>query len=146
MRLHLTTPHTPRVVRMSYSPQISTTCLQLYRQAAEDDVLHLNEPILGSDGQLTDAIFIPKGTKVTVLDDYLNVSEVMWGLDALTFNLDRWLSSGVLSDSTADARARTWSFGEGPRVCVGKAFALTQMKVHIYYGQTFVMQSTAALF
>jgi len=105
----------------------------------------LKEPIIGLDGKLTNTIIIPKGTKITVLNDYPNVSKVTWGPDALIFNPDRWLSSSVLSDSTAGARARIWSFGEGPRVYVGKAFALTQMKV-LYYGQTFVVKFTATLF
>jgi len=105
------------------------------RVAAEDDILHLNEPILDAASKLTDTIFIPKGTKVTVPSHYLNISEAMWGADATVFRPDRWLALKELEpiadgdDTKISARPRIWSFGEGPRVCVGKAFALTQLKI-----------------
>ncbi|KDR74239.1 hypothetical protein GALMADRAFT_572553 [Galerina marginata CBS 339.88] len=104
------------------------------RVANEDDILPLKEPMIDASGKLVDRIHIAKGTKIIIPNHFLNCSPSIWGSDAHEFNPDRWLDDPVLKadrnpDDITSARLRLWSFGEGPRVCVGRVFALTQLKI-----------------
>jgi len=103
------------------------------RVASEDDVIQLKEPTLDASGRLVDRIHIPKGTRIIIPNHYLNYSPSIWGPDGAVFNPDRWIVDPL--SKSGDSReglppgARLWTFGEGPRMCVGKAFAMTLIKI-----------------
>ncbi|PPQ88908.1 hypothetical protein CVT25_009143 [Psilocybe cyanescens] len=104
------------------------------RVANEDDVLHLKEPILDASGKLVDRIPITKGTNIIIPNHYLNSSPSIWGSDGLQFNPDRWMDtylsrSGDDPNDAISEKRRLWTFGDGPRICVGKAFVMVQMKI-----------------
>ncbi|EIW74088.1 cytochrome P450 [Coniophora puteana RWD-64-598 SS2] len=108
-----------------HSPVPDTT-----RLAAEDDVIPLSEPIVDASGKLCDHIVVAKGSQVTVSIHYVNGSEKFWGPDAKLFKPERWLNPDGL-----EARAREIQghkhllvFADGPRICLGKAFALSEFK------------------
>ena len=103
------------------------------RQAMEDDVVPLSLPALAAaGGATTDRIAIARGTIITVPIRAIHLSEDVWGPDAKAFRPERWLA-GVEPDA---ARAREISghrhlltFFDGPRICIGKSFALAEIKV-----------------
>jgi len=67
------------------------------------------------------SVTIPKGTLVTISIVAFNFDETVWGPDADTFNPDRW------TDHVSKANHLT--FLQGPRGCIGRLFAETEMKV-----------------
>ena len=69
-------------------------------------------------------IKIPKGTTVTVIPAMIQRNPLVWGEDADKFRPERWDS---LSDDAASPYAFT-AFNGGPRICIGKAFALLAFK------------------
>jgi hypothetical protein len=62
------------------------------RQAMQDDVIPLSEPVRIVDGDFTDRAFIQKGTVIVVPSAALNCSISMWGPDAKMFKPSRWLA------------------------------------------------------
>ncbi|KAH9483263.1 Cytochrome P450 monooxygenase 197 [Psilocybe cubensis] len=119
---------------LSETLRLHPTVGETHRMANEDDVLHLKEPILDSSGQLVDCIHIPKGTSIIIPNHYLNSSTSIWGPDGLNFNPERWMGtylsrSGDEPNDAISERRRLWTFGDGPRICVGKAFVMVQLKI-----------------
>jgi cytochrome P450 len=56
--------------------------------------------------------------------------EAFWGPDAQTFRPERWLddmAEGAMRE--IKSYKHILSFSDGPRTCLGKGFALTEMKV-----------------
>jgi cytochrome P450 len=106
---------------------------ETHRVAAQDDVLHLREPIIDSSGNLIHEVHVAKGTEILVPNHFLNCIKSTWGEDGHDFNPDRWLRADAQLDQDAQAefgmRARIWTFGEGPRHCIGRTFAIAQMKI-----------------
>jgi cytochrome P450 len=68
--------------------------------------------------------FIPGGTIVYVLANAINRLPMYWGPDADEFNPGRW-------DELPDTYTKNafMTFLQGPRGCVGRKFAETEMKV-----------------
>ena len=103
------------------------------QQAMEDDVVPLSTPTrAAAGGATTDRVAIARGTIITVPIRSIHLSEDIWGPDAKTFRPERWLSD----DEPAATRARELSghrhlltFFDGPRICIGKSFALAEIKV-----------------
>ncbi|KAJ6598486.1 cytochrome P450 [Mycena vulgaris] len=102
------------------------------RLAAEDDILPLSALIETASGELVDSIFVSKGTMITLPMQCMNRSLVFWGPDAKVFNPTRWID-----ESAAPAHHRAQeiqgyhhllTFADGPRMCLGKGFALTEFK------------------
>ncbi|KAK7064620.1 cytochrome P450 [Favolaschia claudopus] len=87
--------------------------LENHHQAAETISIPLSEPIPGSDAS---HIIIPKGTIISIP---VNVMQ-MWGEDAYLFRPERWRGS--------EARRNVFAFSEGPRSCIGRKFALAEIK------------------
>jgi cytochrome P450 len=69
-------------------------------------------------------VTIPKGTIVFIPIAAINFDETMWGKDADVFDPDRWDN---LPETVTNFSYLT--FLQGPRSCIGRRFAETEMKV-----------------
>ena len=67
-------------------------------------------------------VFIPKGTTINLNPHIMNRHPDVWGPTADVFDPERWLNG-----EQRDAYAFN-SFINGPRMCIGKAFALLELK------------------
>jgi len=68
-------------------------------------------------------VTIPKGTIVFIAIAAVNFDETLWGPDVDTFNPDRW---DKLPETVSNYSYLT--FLQGPRSCIGRRFAETEMK------------------
>ncbi|KAG5651864.1 hypothetical protein H0H81_007144 [Sphagnurus paluster] len=102
-------------------PPVSET----HRQAHADDVLPLTHPVNGMD-----SVFVARGTTVRVPISCINRAEALWGPDAKTFRPERWLDGSLEGMRAAEVQGvrHLLSFVDGPRTCLGRAFALTEFK------------------
>ncbi|KAG8218113.1 cytochrome P450 [Butyriboletus roseoflavus] len=105
------------------------------RIAAEDDVIPLSEPVRTKSGKLVDSLTIAKGTLIAISMESMNRSAALWGEDAKIFRPSRWLED-VHGRNGIPAKAREiqghrhlLTFVDGPRMCLGKNFAVTEFKV-----------------
>ncbi|KAJ6626458.1 cytochrome P450 [Mycena sp. CBHHK59/15] len=102
------------------------------RVALEDDILPLSKPVRTASGTLIDKLPIRKGAVLTTSILYTNLSKTIWGEDAADFNPERWLndSEGVpASAKEYPGYYHTMTFLEGPKTCLGKGFAIAEMKI-----------------
>ncbi|THU90365.1 cytochrome P450 [Dendrothele bispora CBS 962.96] len=111
------------------------------RIAKENDVIPLSTPLSllsSTPGKLTTSVVIPKGTLVSVSIACVNRSNVLWGPDAKSFKPERWLDNGLSGDGSSgipktakeiSGHRHLLTFSDGPRICLGKGFALTEFKV-----------------
>jgi Cytochrome P450 len=61
----------------------------------------------------------------------INRSEKFWGPDAKEFKPERWIEGGIQGDANEIQGYRhLLSFADGPKMCLGKPFALATFKVH----------------
>ncbi|EIW78642.1 cytochrome P450 [Coniophora puteana RWD-64-598 SS2] len=118
---------------------------EVTRVALQDDVLPLSAPLTTASGHIVDTITIAKGTLVTTSMQYLNRSEKFWGPDAKEFKPSRWLATRQDSPEGGDGgkwepeyaakelhgHRHLWSFNDGPRMCLGKNFALAEFKASL---------------
>ena len=79
---------------------------------------------------MQDSVLILKGTTVIVPVKYLNRCEAIWGPDAKDFVPERWLKEKT-DDSKNAGSKRLYTFADGPRLCLGRAFAIAEFKVCI---------------
>ncbi|KAH8822149.1 cytochrome P450 [Flagelloscypha sp. PMI_526] len=104
---------------------------EIPRMAAQDDIIPLSKPLETSQGTFTDALTIRKGSYVTVPIGALNRLPELWGPDAGRFNPDRWLGGGIddkLGANELKGLKHLLTFSDGPRICLGRHFALAEMK------------------
>ncbi|KAI6083023.1 cytochrome P450 [Hypoxylon rubiginosum] len=69
--------------------------------------------------------FLPKGTQIVLSPPVTNLSTRIWGADALEFKPERW--DALAGD--ANTPYGTETFGNGPRICIGKSYSLLAFKV-----------------
>ncbi|KAJ7440146.1 cytochrome P450 [Mycena latifolia] len=100
------------------------------RMATEDDVLPLSAPIETATGAVADQIFVSKGTVVTLPIECINRSVEFWGTDAKVFNPSRWLDENSDHHRAQEIQGyrHLLTFADGPRMCLGKGFALAEFK------------------
>ncbi|KAJ7066474.1 cytochrome P450 [Mycena amicta] len=100
------------------------------RIADTDDILPISEPITLPDGEVVDSIVVAKGAVVTASIQHMNQSERFWGPDAKEFKPERWLTldEDPLRAKEIIGHKHIITFSEGPRVCLGKHFALAEFK------------------
>jgi len=105
--------------------------VDLKRQVNEDDTIPLGQPIVTPSGALIDSLPVAKGTIIRMPIAALNRSEALWGPDATTFDPTRWLEKrGEVYKRREEIPGypHLLTFGYGPRVCIGKTFALAEIK------------------
>ncbi|XP_068330919.1 cytochrome P450 714C2-like isoform X1 [Pyrus communis] len=71
-------------------------------------------------------IVVPKGTNIQIPVPILQQLPDVWGPDALQFNPERFKHGIVAACKSPEAYM---PFGFGPRICVGKNLAMTELKV-----------------
>ncbi|ESK84164.1 cytochrome p450 [Moniliophthora roreri MCA 2997] len=104
------------------------------RTAIRDDVIPLQIPAKSADShQDVHQIPVKAGTLVEIpIRDGINISETIWGPDAALFDPERWLDSKStrLPESVkwVHAQGNTLTFGDGQKVCLGRSFALAELK------------------
>lgn len=72
-------------------------------------------------------VFVPQGTNINLVPAMMNLKPEIWGPDASAFDPDRW---DRLQDEAGSAYAFA-TFHNGPRVCIGKALTMMEMKLVI---------------
>jgi cytochrome P450 len=102
-----------------------------YFVACIKEGLRLNPPatnlfarITPTGGKVIDGHFVPGGTEVTCHAYTLQRSTAFYGEDANTFDPQRWM---VGVKRTFELEAAQFTFGVGPRVCLGKDVAVMEL-------------------
>ncbi|KAG6375286.1 cytochrome P450 [Boletus reticuloceps] len=123
-------PHLDAVVHEIL--RIHPPVVEFTRVAIEDDVVPLSEPIRTQSGEIVDSLTIAKGTLVAISMECMNRSSAIWGEDAKIFRPSRWFENG---ENGIPAKAKEiqghrhlLTFVDGPRMCLGKNFAVTEFK------------------
>jgi len=99
------------------------------RVAAKDDIIPLSVPIQTADNKTVDCISIAAGQVVSIPIRSINRSERFWGPDAKEFKPERWIEGGMQGDVTKiQGHRHLLSFADGPKMCLGKPFALAAFK------------------
>nr|QEP49721.1 11-oxo-beta-amyrin 30-oxidase [Inonotus obliquus] len=104
---------------------------QTGRVAKYDDVIPLSNPITTASGEKVDHITVAQGSAVMVPIRAINRSEEIWGPDAKEFKPERWLDNEAGLTSKAkeiQGYHHILSFIDGPRTCLGRAFAIAEFK------------------
>lgn len=63
------------------------------REATQDEILPLSEPIKGKDGQMISEVFVPAGCTVAIDITVVNLHKEIFGDDAEVFRPERWLEN-----------------------------------------------------
>ena len=93
----------------------------------------LSEPVRTRSGELVDSVTIAKGTRICISITYMNRSTAIWGPDAREFRPERWLEQDGLPKKAQEIQGHhhLLTFSDGPRACLGKGFALAEIKVSL---------------
>ncbi|KAI5989969.1 cytochrome P450 [Pisolithus albus] len=103
---------------------------ELTREAAEDDVIPLLDPVWTKSGEIVDSIVIERRTILSVPISRINCSDTIWGPDAKASKPERWLERNGIIKKAQEVQGyrHLLTFGDGPRSCSGKMFALAEIK------------------
>ncbi|KAK0478013.1 cytochrome P450 [Armillaria luteobubalina] len=91
----------------------------LLREASQDHVLPLAEPVLTSDGRWCSEIPISKGQIIFASVYTYNRLPSVWGDDAAEWNPCRFLEDRVMNRESLGTYANLMTFGAGNHVCLG---------------------------
>ncbi|EEY63452.1 cytochrome P450, putative [Phytophthora infestans T30-4] len=120
----------------TYVPSMDEVQGLVYLEATIRELLRLQTPVPFTmrecihDTVFSDGTFVPKGTNVGMCHFGAARSTEVWGPDAAEFKPERFIdpeTGKLLRTPTAKCNA----FSGGPRVCVGKALAMLEMKLVI---------------
>ncbi|KAI6120973.1 cytochrome P450 [Pisolithus croceorrhizus] len=103
----------------------------LTRVAVENDIIPVSESVITKSGEVVNSISIAPGTRIGIPISAINKSISIWGSDAKVFQPERWLKEDGIPRKAQDIQAyrHLLSFADGPKICIGKGFALTEFKV-----------------
>jgi cytochrome P450 len=92
--------------------------------------LRLNPPatnlfarVTPQGGKVIGSVYVPEGTEITSYAYATQRDKDLYGEDAEVFRPERWLER----DKSSEFEAAQFSFGVGPRVCLGKDIALMEL-------------------
>ena len=135
LRLHPALGSTNRVASTLRIPFTSRNLISIILKATSDDVVPLSKPIETLSGEVTDRIFVAKGTAVVVPIHALNKSTKLWGEDAQSFIPERWFDEeGLAGAKDIQGYRHMLTFVDGTRKCLGQGFALAEFKVNACHG------------
>ncbi|KAL0452543.1 UNVERIFIED_CONTAM: cytochrome [Sesamum latifolium] len=106
--------------RMQYLHATLTETLRLYPPVP------LDGKCSNEDDILPDGHKIKKGDGITYMPYAMGRMAYIWGDDAEVFRPERWLENGAFQ---VESPFKFTAFQAGPRICSGKEFAYTQMKI-----------------
>lgn len=93
--------------------------------------LRLNPPatnlfarVAPEGGKIIDDVYIPEGTEITSHAYAVQRDKELYGNDAENFRPERWMES---EKKNFEFEASQFTFGVGPRVCLGKDVAIMEM-------------------
>ncbi|KAJ6553276.1 cytochrome P450 [Mycena capillaripes] len=112
LRLHPAVPETERV-------------------AAHDDIIPLGTPIITPSGETITSLNVAAGTGVILPIRCVNRSDEFWGADAKVFKPERWFEDITDRAKELQGYHHLLTFHDGPRICLGRAFALAEIKAVI---------------
>ncbi|KAF5377225.1 hypothetical protein D9615_006348 [Tricholomella constricta] len=96
--------------------------LENHHEAADTITVPLSEPLFGTSEM---HLVIPKGTIIAIPLNVIQTDPEVWGPDAHEFRPQRWIER---KEAGICGGRELLAFSEGPRSCIGKAFALTEIK------------------
>ncbi|KAI0791139.1 cytochrome P450 [Abortiporus biennis] len=101
-------------------------------RAAQDTILPLLTPIVGTHGKVMTEIPVPKGTSILIGIRAANRNKAIWGEDAMEWKPERFLSP--VPESVTEARipgvySNLMTFSGGVRSCIGFKFSQLEMKI-----------------
>ncbi|KAJ7139675.1 cytochrome P450 [Mycena epipterygia] len=97
--------------------RVHPAILENHHQAAETMSVPLFDPIPGIS---TSQLVIPKGMILVIPVNVLQMDPEIWGEDAHLFRPERWQGR--------EDKRNLFAFSQGPRSCIGKRFALGEIK------------------
>ncbi|KAK7031124.1 hypothetical protein VNI00_013732 [Paramarasmius palmivorus] len=100
--------------------------LRLIREAEDDDVIPLAQPVVSTSGEMLTEIPVTKGQRVMVSIIGYNYSKAVWGEDAEEWNPARHLDAK--RTTTLGVFGNLMSFSAGVRSCIGWRFAVHEMQ------------------
>ncbi|EJD37708.1 cytochrome P450 [Auricularia subglabra TFB-10046 SS5] len=125
---------------LPYLDQVVRETLRLHifvpfvtREALKDDVIPLEHPVIGENGQTITHIHIQEGDEVTIPIWLVNRSKSIWGPDATKFRPERWENIPEAAAGIPGVTPGHLSFIGGPRACIGHRFAVAEMKVLLFH-------------
>ena len=85
-------------------------------------------------GDVAHNIFVARGTLLTVPITFINRSDALWGPDAKQFRPERWLEPDGIAPQARELQGyrHILTFGDGPKMCLGKLFAIAEVKVRFH--------------
>lgn len=103
------------------------------RYATQNDRIPLSQPIIAANGKKLGVLSIAAGTTITIPVHCINRSEAIWGEDAKQFIPERWLVKDGIPSKAQEFPGyyHSLTFFDGPRTCLGKLFALIELKAVI---------------
>ncbi|KZP10666.1 cytochrome P450 [Athelia psychrophila] len=119
--------HVVREVLRLYSP-----VPLLMREAAEDDVIPLDTPVIDTHGRTCESVKINKGDLVLISIKTINISSDTWGPDALEFRPERWEDVPDKAHQVPGVWGNQLTFNAGPRACIGYKFSLVELKALLF--------------
>ncbi|KAH9486647.1 Cytochrome P450 monooxygenase 169 [Psilocybe cubensis] len=99
--------------------------LENHHEASETVIMPLSEGLAETGEHF---LVIPKGTLVVIPVNVLQIDNSVWGEDATAFRPKRWLDKKISSTLKGQ---ELLAFSAGPRSCIGKTFAMTEIKALI---------------
>ncbi|KAF8061017.1 cytochrome P450 [Lyophyllum atratum] len=96
--------------------------LENHHEAADTIVIPLSEPLPGTTET---HLVVPKGTTIAIPLNVIQTDPEVWGPDADEFRPQRWIER---KEAGIWGGRELLAFSEGPRSCIGKAFALAEIK------------------
>jgi cytochrome P450 len=96
-------------------------------------VIPFSTPVTTSTGEVVTSITVKKGTIVSSPISTMNRSEAFWGPNAKEFVPERWLEDEQTLAKEISGPRHILTFVDGPRLCLGRSFALAEFKVSMTF-------------